>query len=91
MNRHQATIGAAVAAALVLGANASSLEGPQAPSLAMQVTMPGERIASIVARACGGALAPHATALTALATCGNRAFGEALDVFGELAARLKEL
>jgi hypothetical protein len=91
MSRHQIGIGAVAATILVLGANASSLNRAPAPNLAMLNSGSGERIVSIVVRTCGGGVVPHATNLTALGACGERGLGEALDVFGELAARLKQL
>ncbi len=90
MSRRQVGIGAIAATILVLGANASSLDRAPAPDLALQSGGPGERIASMVVRSCGGGVVPHATTLTALEVCGHGALGEALDVFGELSARLKQ-
>lgn len=93
MSSRQATIGAAVAAALVLGANANTLDQAPTPTLAMQDSTSAfrERMASIVIRSCAGAVVPHATTFTMLEVCGEQALGQALDVFGEVAARLKQL
>ncbi len=93
MSRRQAAIGAIAATILVLGANANSLDRAPAPSLAMQESVPAfrERLASAVVRACGGTAVPDATTFTALEACSGSALGEALDVFGEIAARLKQL
>lgn len=89
MSRRQIGIGAVAATILVLGANANSLNRPPAPNLASLNSGLGERIVSIVVRTCGGEAAPQATTFTALAACGERGLGEALDVFGELTARLR--
>ncbi len=89
MRSRQAAIGAAVAVMLVLGANAGSLN-----SAPLQAGMQGEllnaHIASVMVRACGGAMLPHTSMASALQACGDRAFGEALDIVGEIAAHLKQ-
>ena len=97
----QAAIGACVAAALMLGANAAPVGAAgQVPSyrtlaIGAQATL-GERVASAVVRAWGQGLQralPYHGAYLAetFETCRDKVLDDAFDAFGELAAQLKQL
>jgi len=98
----QAAVGAFVAAALMLGANAApgAAAGHDVPSyrtlaIGAQATL-GERVASAVVRAWGQGLQralPYHGAYLAetFETCRDKVLDDAFDAFGELAAQLKQL
>ena len=78
----QAAIGAFIAAALMLGANASPDTRPGAPSysastIGAQLTLSYQGAAATLAEV--------------LQTCRDKVLDDALDAFGEIAARLKQL
>ncbi|MGC9955148.1 MAG: hypothetical protein ABSD21_12855 [Rhizomicrobium sp.] len=78
----QAAIGAFAAAALMLGANASPDTRPGVPSHSAST------VGAQLTLSCQGAEAYLAEVLQ---TCRDKVLGDALDAFGEIAARLKQI
>ena len=78
----QAAIGVFIAAALMLGANASPGIRPGAPSHSAST------IGAQLKQSYRGA---RATLAEVLQTCRDKVLDDALDAFGEIAARLKQL
>jgi hypothetical protein len=100
MNRlcRQAAIGACVALVLALGANAGPNDSRQPRAQTHHAVMfeagaiSNRQIASVSGGVLSIALQEQgATLATALRTCRDKILGAALDAYGEIAARLKQV